>query len=98
MKHEVKVDDRFKLGKWEWQVARVRPGAFTAVAIHINPMTIDMDARDADQLDWIEPEATFTQAQADVLKGQISHAMCNANKSRDAEDLLVEWLDEHTEK
>lgn len=98
MKHEVKVDDRFKLGKWEWQVARVRPGAFTAVAIHINPMTIDMDARDADQLDWIEPEATFTKEQVAALKDRLALHPPGAPTWNEVYKDACRWLDEHTEK
>lgn len=102
MKHVVKVGSSFRLGHWEWVVRKVQDDMFFAYEKEAwlidHTRELRLLPHDADKLDWIKPEVTFTQEQVEVLKGQIQHIFCSCKNDHDAEDMFIDFLDSHTEE
>ncbi len=93
MKHEVKVGDRFKLINLTWLVRKIDSEFFYAHTVDtILIRRGSMSLKDADQLDWIKPEPTFTKEQVEAIKEKLEQGY-----PPNVGDLFV-WLDSHTEK
>jgi len=86
----VSVGDKFKLGPWMWEVADVLNTYFLCFRIDYKNCSFFMDMPDADKLDWIKPEVTFTREQAEAIKKQVGNIL--------RVDEFFDWLDDNTEK
>jgi hypothetical protein len=105
MKHEVKVGDRFRLGAWEWGVIHCTYGLFRSSKCGVQEDGSDLwlSKQDADSLDWIKPEVTFTKKQTEELKSHYIkwHRIAfdyDTGRVVPEKSWFIDWLDEHTEK
>lgn len=100
MKHTVKEGDRFRLGAWEWRVIELEPnGHFTAGRETTGRYIGDgmaWNAEDAEKLEWIKPEPTFTRDQVEAIKKW--HSPYGTKLYDEDGKNFLEWLDAHIEK
>lgn len=105
MKHNVKVGSRFKLGHWEWVVRKVQDDMFFAYEkeawLTDQVRELRLFPHDADQLDWVKPEVTFTKEQVEALRDRCFGSKedgCCSYKTDHVYHLLKDFLDSHTEE
>lgn len=107
MKHNVKAGDAFMFGGLRWEVEpkyKSDAAMFRSINEEGEYMRYLLWAvEDADSLDWIKPEVTFTKKQTEELKSHYIkwHRIAfdyDTGRVVPEKSWFIDWLDEHTEK